>query len=76
MSGHINTLAIIGVGLIGGSLSLALKAKHAVGRVIGVGRSVANLDEALQLGIIDAIATLEEAARATPSCASRRRRPS
>jgi len=64
MSSPINTLAIVGVGLIGGSLSLALKAKHAVGRVIGVGRSAANLDEALKLGIIDAIATLEEAARA------------
>ena len=64
MQTKINTLAIIGVGLIGGSLSLALKGKLAVGRVIGVGRSAANLDEALQLGIIDAIATLEEAARA------------
>ena len=64
MSSYIGTLAIIGVGLIGGSLSLALKAKGAVGRVIGVGRSAANLDEALRLGIIDAIATLEEAARA------------
>ena len=60
----INTLAIIGVGLIGGSLSLALKAKGAVGRVIGVGRSAANLDEAMKLGIIDTVATLEEAARA------------
>ena len=64
MSRHIGTLAIIGVGLIGGSLSLALKAKGAVDRVIGVGRSAANLDEALRLGIIDAIATLEEAAQA------------
>ena len=64
MQKQIDTLAIIGVGLIGGSLSLALKAKGAVGRVIGVGRSTANLDEALQLGIIDAVATFEEAARA------------
>lgn len=60
----INTLAIIGVGLIGGSLSLALKAKGCVGRVVGVGRSAANLQEALQLDIIDAVATLEEAAQA------------
>ena len=64
MSAHIGTLAIIGVGLIGGSLSLALKAKGAVGRVIGVGRSTANLQEALRLGIIDAVGTIEEAARA------------
>jgi prephenate dehydrogenase len=61
---RIGTLAIIGVGLIGGSLSLALKAKEAVGRVIGVGRSAANLEEALRLGIIDSVATLDEAARA------------
>ena len=64
MSSPINTLAIIGVGLIGGSLSLALKAKGAVGRVVGVGRSAANLEEAIQLGIIDAVATPIEAARA------------
>ena len=64
MTMRINTLAIIGVGLIGGSLSLALKKHNAVGHVIGVGRSQANLDEALRLGVIDAVATLDEAARA------------
>lgn len=61
---QILTLAIIGVGLIGGSLSLALKAKHAVTRVVGVGRTRANLDEALALGIIDAAVSIEEAASA------------
>ncbi len=61
---RIDTLAIIGVGLIGGSLSLALKQAGAVGRVLGVGRSQANLDEALRLGVIDEPATLEAAARA------------
>jgi prephenate dehydrogenase len=60
----IQTLAIIGVGLIGGSLSLALKSKGAVGRVLGVGRSKSNLDDAIQLSIIDEIATLEQAANA------------
>ncbi len=64
MTEKINTLAIVGVGLIGGSLSLALKAKGAVGRVMGVGRSKANLDDALRLGVIDVVATLEEAAKA------------
>lgn len=64
MTERINTLAIIGVGLIGGSLSLALKKHSAVGRVIGVGRSQANLEEALRLGVIDAVATLEAAAKA------------
>jgi prephenate dehydrogenase len=60
----IETLAIIGVGLIGGSLALSLKAKREVGRVIGVGRTKSNLDEAISLGIIDAVATVEEAAKA------------
>ena len=64
MTKRINTLAIIGVGLIGGSLSLALKKHNSVGRVIGIGRSQANLDEAVRLGVIDAVATLEDAAKA------------
>jgi len=49
----INRLAIIGVGLIGGSLSLALKAKGAVNEVVGYSRSEAAREEALSLGIID-----------------------
>ncbi|MBL8309148.1 MAG: prephenate dehydrogenase/arogenate dehydrogenase family protein [Burkholderiales bacterium] len=61
---RIDTLAIVGVGLIGGSLALALKQQHAVGRVLGVGRSQANLDEALRLGLIDEAVSLEAAARA------------
>ncbi|MDT8440551.1 MAG: prephenate dehydrogenase/arogenate dehydrogenase family protein [Desulfuromonadales bacterium] len=50
---YIDRLAIVGVGLIGGSLSLALKQAGAVGEVIGIGRGRANLDQALQLGVID-----------------------
>lgn len=46
-------LAIIGVGLIGGSLALALKQAGAVGEVIGCGRGKPNLEKALELGIID-----------------------
>ncbi len=61
---HVPRLAVIGVGLIGGSLALALKAAGAVGEVLGVGRSRANLDEALALGLIDRVATIEDAARA------------
>lgn len=49
----IQRLAILGVGLIGGSLALALKEKGLVGEVVGYGRSQANIDEALALGIID-----------------------
>jgi len=62
---HIPVLAVIGVGLIGGSLALALKRRGRVGRVIGAGRSRASLDKALRLGAIDAIAAHpEEAAQA------------
>ena len=49
----IQTLAIIGVGLIGGSLALALKEKGAVGKVIGAGRSEVNLKLAQSLGVVD-----------------------
>ncbi|MCZ6797549.1 MAG: prephenate dehydrogenase/arogenate dehydrogenase family protein [Gammaproteobacteria bacterium] len=49
----INRLAIIGVGLIGGSLALALKQAGAVGHVAGCGRNQKNLDKAVQLGVID-----------------------
>lgn len=52
----ITTLTVIGVGLIGGSFSLALKAAGAVGRVIGVDQDADNLALALQRGVIDEIA--------------------
>jgi prephenate dehydrogenase len=52
---YIPALAIVGVGLIGGSLALALKHAGKVGRIIGVGRSRENLEIALQLGAIDEI---------------------
>ena len=52
----IGKLVIFGVGLIGGSFALALKAHRAVTHVVGVGRSRANLLAACRLGIIDEIA--------------------
>lgn len=58
----IERLAIIGVGLIGGSVALALKQAGAVRHVVGCGRGRANLDKALELGVIDAIAETPEAA--------------
>jgi prephenate dehydrogenase len=48
-------LAVVGVGLIGGSLSLALKAAGAVGEVVGIGRGRTNLEKALELGVVDRI---------------------
>lgn len=50
-------LAVIGVGLIGGSFALALKKAKAVSHVVGIGRSAANLKVAQERGIIDSIAS-------------------
>jgi len=49
-------LAVIGVGLIGGSFALALKQAGKVTHVVGVGRNRANLELARERRIIDAIA--------------------
>ncbi|KAF0192560.1 MAG: Prephenate dehydrogenase [Gammaproteobacteria bacterium] len=49
----INRLCIIGVGLIGGSLARALKAKGACHEVIGYSRHVGHLQRAVELGVID-----------------------
>ncbi|HEY8069380.1 MAG TPA: prephenate dehydrogenase/arogenate dehydrogenase family protein [Burkholderiales bacterium] len=46
-------VAVIGVGLIGGSFALALKDAKRCGHVVGVGRSAANLRTALARGAID-----------------------
>jgi len=58
----IERLAVLGVGLIGGSVAAALKRSGAVRRVVGYGRGRANLEEALALGVIDEIADSPEAA--------------
>lgn len=55
-------LAVVGVGLIGGSFAAALRRAKGVSRVLGVGRNRKSLQEAMDLGLIDAEATLEEAA--------------
>ena len=49
-------LAVIGVGLIGGSFALALRQAKKASQVVGVGRNAANLKLALERGIVDSIA--------------------
>ncbi len=49
-------VAVIGVGLIGGSFSLALKEKKLCGHVVGAGRGRANMKVALKRGVIDSAA--------------------
>ncbi len=51
-------IAIIGVGLIGGSLGLALKKQNLIKEVVGIGRRPESLDKAIQVGAVDR-ATLE-----------------
>jgi prephenate dehydrogenase len=58
---RIDKLVIVGVGLIGGSFALALRAAGAVGRVIGVGRGERNIQRALELKIVDAVGAFDRA---------------
>ncbi|MDD5057226.1 MAG: prephenate dehydrogenase/arogenate dehydrogenase family protein [Sideroxydans sp.] len=51
----LNKIVIFGVGLIGGSFSLALRKAGAVNEVVGFGRSTATLEQAKELGILDRI---------------------
>jgi len=48
-------VAVVGVGLIGGSFALALKAAGACAHVIGVGRDPENMRFALERGIVDSV---------------------
>ena len=50
---RIGKLVVVGVGLIGGSFALALRAAGRVGTVVDVGRGRGNLDSARELSIID-----------------------
>lgn len=54
-------LVVVGVGLIGGSFAAALRQVGQVGKVIGVGRQVASLERARDLGLIDDFLPLEHA---------------
>ncbi|MEN9700935.1 MAG: hypothetical protein RIR55_238 [Bacteroidota bacterium] len=56
-------LAVIGIGLIGGSLALSLKKKGFVTNVIGVDNNPDHQAEALRLGIVDEIMTLKDAVK-------------
>lgn len=56
-----NTVAIVGVGLIGGSFGLALRKAGFAGPILGVS-SPSALATALEVGAISASATLEQAA--------------
>ena len=58
-----DSVTIVGVGLISGSFSLALKDRGLVKNVIGVSRTASSIQKALDLGLIDETLPLEEAVR-------------
>ena len=57
----LNKLVIIGVGLIGGSVALASRRQGLARHIVGVGRAGENLENALRLGVIEAVEPAEQA---------------
>jgi prephenate dehydrogenase len=57
------TVTIVGVGLIGGSFALGLKEKGIAKNIIGVSRTETSIKKALELGLIDEALPLEEAVK-------------
>lgn len=55
------TVAIVGTGLIGGSMAIALRKKGIAGSIIGVDTNTCHLQKAVELGLIDEAAELDEA---------------
>lgn len=50
---RLNKITIIGVGLIGGSMGLAIKAKGLARKVVGVGHRKSSIDRAVRLRTVD-----------------------
>ena len=58
-------VAVVGLGLIGGSFALALKDKSIASSVVGVEANAANAEAALSLGLVEAVLPLNEAVEGT-----------
>jgi prephenate dehydrogenase len=54
---ELDRVAIVGVGLIGGSIGLALRERRLASEVVGVGRNQTSLSKARQLGAVDRFST-------------------
>ena len=52
---ELDRIAIIGVGLLGGSIGLALRAAGFTGRRVGIGRRVSSLEKALAYDAVDEV---------------------
>jgi prephenate dehydrogenase len=55
------TITIVGLGLIGGSMALSLKENHFADTLIGVDNNPFHTAKALELGLVNSIASLEDA---------------
>ena len=76
MTARVEKLAVLGLGLVGGSIALAAKARGVAASVVGTGRRPEALAEARRRGAVDATPPLPEAVRGadlvvlcTPVCA-------
>lgn len=54
-------IAIVGIGLIGGSMAISLRRRGFATELIGVDKDPNNAQKALDIGLVDKIATLDEA---------------
>ncbi|MFN2456705.1 MAG: prephenate dehydrogenase [Chitinophagaceae bacterium] len=57
------TVTIIGIGLIGGSMALAMKEKRFAEKIIGVDNNSGHQKKALELKLVDAVMNLEDAVK-------------
>lgn len=58
-------ITVVGVGLIGGSMAIALREKGLAAKVIGVEANIAHQRKAVELGLVDEVLPLEEAVAAS-----------
>lgn len=63
MSAGFERIAIVGLGLLGGSVALAARERGLARRVVAAGRRPAPLEAALRRGVVDAVLPLAEVAR-------------
>jgi len=55
------TITVVGLGLIGGSMALGLKENHFAETIIGVDNNPLHTEKALELGLVDSVAFLNQA---------------
>jgi len=60
-AGRFERIAVLGLGLLGGSVALAARERGAARTVVGTGRRREALDEAVRRGVVDASASVERA---------------